>query len=169
MSEKKKNKKPVDYAARYDREKLALAAKGPEAIKEHQRKMRGWVADYRKRNKKRLNKKQSWRWHNDELYRERQRHGAQIRRCIKDVTYRAPLQNVGCTPDEFRTYIDSLKEPWMTPYNFGRYDPNGPRTWQLDHITPLGSAKTLEELRALQNFKNIRPIDSRLNVSEKRK
>jgi hypothetical protein len=70
---------------------------------------------------------------------------------------------LGCTFDEFRTYIESLWESWMTWDNYGNpkdgvYEPN--KTWDIDHMIPTDSATTEEELIKLNHHTNLQPMCS---------
>ena len=49
----------------------------------------------------------------------------------------------------------------MTPYNI-----DGPKTWVIDHIVPLSTAKNQEDLEKLWHYTNLRPYCSYKNVVE---
>lgn len=78
---------------------------------------------------------------------------------------------LGCSIEEFKNYIESLWEPWMNWENYG--NKNGVAkevnfSWDLDHIIPLSSAKTEEDLNRLTHYTNIQPLCSYTNRWVKR-
>jgi len=77
-------------------------------------------------------------------------------------------QILGCTFLEFKTYLESKFESWMTWENKGLYNGTPNYGWDVDHITPLSSAITEEELLKLNNFNNLQPLCSHINRNIKR-
>ncbi len=74
---------------------------------------------------------------------------------------------IGCTRDEFKFYIKSQFNDWMTFENCGE--------WHHDHIVPLSKAwqsniKSFDDqksvLVSLWNYKNIRPLDGSENMKK---
>lgn len=74
---------------------------------------------------------------------------------------------LGCTFQEFRDYIESKFEPWMNWGNHGSVNgkpPTGPmQCHDLDHIVPVSTAKTEEELVKLNHYTNFQPLCSYIN------
>lgn len=91
---------------------------------------------------------------------------------IRNKGYIKPPQSskiLGCTLDEFKQYIESQFEPWMTWDNYGCKSPSGPNTtWDIDHIIPLNSATTEEDIIKLNHYTNLRPLCSYNNRFVKR-
>lgn len=58
---------------------------------------------------------------------------------------------IGCELEELRLYLEGFFSPEMTWENHGKI-------WQIDHIIPLGSAETDEEMYKLSHFSNLKPI-----------
>ena len=52
--------------------------------------------------------------------------------------------------------------------NHGSYTGVYNDTWQLDHITPLSSAKNEEEMLRLHHYSNYQPLCSKVNQLDKR-
>lgn len=75
---------------------------------------------------------------------------------------------LGCDWETFKFYIESKFEPWMNWGNWGVYNPNGPRTWNIDHIIPLAhfDFSKQEEIYKAFNYTNCRPYCSRANLTE---
>ena len=78
---------------------------------------------------------------------------------------------IGIDHQGFKDYIESKFEPWM---NWGNrlssyehhYDPY--KYWVLDHINPIKSATTEDDMIQLSHYTNIQPICSFINVRIKR-
>jgi len=76
---------------------------------------------------------------------------------------------LGCSIQEYITYIEQQFEPWMSWDNQGNYTGNYNETWQLDHIIPISNATTEEEVIKLNHYTNLRPLCSRKNVEKSNK
>jgi hypothetical protein len=59
---------------------------------------------------------------------------------------------VGIEVDKLKIYLENKFTEGMTWENYGPYG------WHIDHIIPLDSAKTKEELYKLCNYKNLQPL-----------
>jgi hypothetical protein len=66
------------------------------------------------------------------------------------------VRDLGCTIEEFRSYIEALWEPGMAWANWGR----GAGTWQLDHRRPLVSFDLTkrEDVLTACHFLNLQPL-----------
>ncbi len=73
------------------------------------------------------------------------------------------LQILGCDIDYFKFYLESKFETWMTWENRGLYNGNFNYGWDIDHIIPVSSAKTEEELLLLNHYSNLQPLCSKIN------
>lgn len=81
------------------------------------------------------------------------------------------LDILGCTFKEFFVYLENKFEPWMNWDNKGNpkdgiYEPN--KTWDLDHIIPISSATSKEEIIKLNHYTNFQPLCSYYNRFIKR-
>jgi len=63
-------------------------------------------------------------------------------------------QILGCTIDEFIHHLQSQFKSGMTLDNHGQ----GPGYWNIDHIIPISSAKTEEEIYELNHYTNLQPL-----------
>lgn len=77
-------------------------------------------------------------------------------------------QILGCTYQDFRTYIESKFEPWMSWDNKGLYNGTENYGWDIDHIIPLATAKSELELLKLNHYTNLQPLCSKVNRDIKR-
>lgn len=73
---------------------------------------------------------------------------------------------LGCSFAYFKEYIVNQFEPWMTENNHGLYTGNYNETWQLDHIIPISSAITPEDIITLSHYTNLRPLCSKKNLEK---
>ena len=68
---------------------------------------------------------------------------------------------LGCSIEYFKSYIESKFDESMNWINYGI-------VWDIDHIIPLSSAKTEEDIIELNHYKNLKPLCSYLNRVVKR-
>jgi hypothetical protein len=67
---------------------------------------------------------------------------------------------IGCSWEELREYLESQFIDGMT------WDNNTFYGWHVDHIIPLASAKTLEELELLCHYTNLQPLWAQDNLKK---
>lgn len=58
---------------------------------------------------------------------------------------------LGCTMEEFQSYLQNLFLPEMSFYNHGI-------VWEIDHIKKLSSSKNEKDIIKLNHFTNLRPL-----------
>lgn len=75
---------------------------------------------------------------------------------------------LGCSFEEFKAYLESKFEPWMTWENKGLYNGNLNYGWDIDHIVPLSSATTEDDVIRLNHYTNLQPLCSYYNRYIKR-
>jgi hypothetical protein len=76
---------------------------------------------------------------------------------------------LGCNISEFKSYLESQFEPWMNWENQGGSIIKTSNTsWDIDHIIPISSAQTVEDIIRLNHYTNLRPICSYYNRFIKR-
>lgn len=75
---------------------------------------------------------------------------------------------LGCSYEACKAHLESKFESWMTWENHGlcNWQPN--YGWDIDHIIPLSSAKTEEELIKLNHYTNLQPLCSYINRAVKK-
>jgi hypothetical protein len=61
---------------------------------------------------------------------------------------------LGCTMENFITHLQSQFKPGMLIENYGF----GPGKWNIDHIIPISSAQTEEEIYKLSHYTNLQPL-----------
>lgn len=70
---------------------------------------------------------------------------------------------LGCSFEDFKLYVESLWEPWMTWENYGLYNGEPNYGWDIDHIIPQSSAEIEEDVIKLNHHTNLRPLCSYYN------
>jgi hypothetical protein len=77
------------------------------------------------------------------------------------------IDELGCSIEELKIYLESKFEPWMTWDNYGKFDPNR-KTWNIDHIKPLAlfNLSDLSQMREASHYSNLQPILAKTNFSK---
>lgn len=75
---------------------------------------------------------------------------------------------LGCGFDEFKEHLEKQFEPWMTWENYGLYNGEPNYGWDVDHIIPVSTGETEEEIINLNNHKNLKPLCSYYNRNIKK-
>ena len=130
--------------------------------------------NWRLSNKDEIKSQQNNKYQTDPIFR--------ISKIVRSLTYRSlkyggyskrskTYKILGCTFEEFKLYIESLFEPWMNWDNQG--NPKDRilefnKTWDLDHIIPISSGISEEEILKLSHFSNYQPLCSKYNREIKR-
>lgn len=70
---------------------------------------------------------------------------------------------LGCSIGEFKLYLESKFQPWMNWDNRGLYNGAQNYGWDIDHIIPLKTAKTVEDIIKLNHYTNLQPLCSYIN------
>jgi len=70
---------------------------------------------------------------------------------------------VGCSPQQLKEHIQSQFRNNMSWENYGYYG------WHIDHIIPLSSANTEEELYKLCHYTNLQPLWAEDNLKKSNK
>lgn len=73
-----------------------------------------------------------------------------------------------CSPIELKNYLESKFESWMNWDNYGKYNGTEGYGWDIDHIIPVSSGKTEDEIIKLNHFTNLQPLCSYINRVIKR-
>lgn len=79
--------------------------------------------------------------------RSRLRSALNVKKWSKKTSF---SQYIGCDKENLIKYIESKFKNNMSWKNYGE--------WQIDHIIPLSSAQTIEEIYALSHYTNLQPL-----------
>jgi hypothetical protein len=124
---------------------------------------------YYSSNKSNINQKNKIRRKNDIIYHSITNVRNTIKKAIKKAGYTKKskaFKILGCSYQEFKIYIENQFEAWMSWNNNGNYTGNYNETWQYDHIMPISSAITEDEILKLSHYTNFRPLCSRKNLEK---
>ncbi len=104
--------------------------------------------------------RQRQRRQNDPLYRFKCRLRTQLFVLFKQFGQKRKNTNelLGCTIEQLREYLRSKYQPNMTDNNYGE--------WHIDHIIPLASARTKDEMEKLCHFSNLQPLWALDNIKK---
>jgi Na+-translocating ferredoxin:NAD+ oxidoreductase RnfC subunit len=142
----------------YERNKEAYHARS----RAFERANKDWQSDrnkkYRAENSEKISARLKLRWDTDHLYRTQRI----IRNSIADAFRRKGFTKrhrassiLGCTWDELQKHIEKQFVIGMSWENRS--------AWEVDHIVPVSTAKTEEDLVSLNHFTNLRPLWTALN------
>jgi hypothetical protein len=97
----------------------------------------------------------------DILFRLSHNLSRRIREAFKFLgkTNRA-IDILGCSVEEAKSHVESLFQPGMTWDNYGYF------TWHIDHVIPISSGKTADELKKLCHFSNLQPLWALDNIKK---
>ena len=70
---------------------------------------------------------------------------------------------LGCDYEYFLIYIESKFEYWMNWDNKGLYNGELNHGWDIDHIIPISSGKSEEDMIKLNHYTNLQPLCSKIN------
>ena len=88
------------------------------------------------------------------------------RGCEKSFKKPQKSENIlGCTMQEFVEHLQSLFTEGMTLENHG----NCEECWHIDHIVPISSAETEEDVIKLNHYTNLQPLWRRDNLTKSKK
>jgi len=64
------------------------------------------------------------------------------------------IKDLGCSLEELKKHLESKFQSGMNWSNYG----NGKDKWNIDHIIPLASVSSIEEIKDLCHYKNLQPL-----------
>ena len=108
---------------------------------------------------------------NDPLFKLKYSIKRTIKNGIKRKNFKKKSQTIeilGCSFDEFKIYLESKFEPWMSWDNYGKYNGEFQHGWDIDHVIPLNEAKNEDDVVKLCHYKNLQPLCSKENRVLKR-
>ena len=149
----KENKKINDKTYR-EKNKELLAQKKKEYYEANKDKRVEYFKEYKKKRKE-----------NDKLYFLKEKYRNILYKAIKYKTSKngSSEQILGCSFDDFKIYLESKFEPWMSWDNYGLYNGTPNYGLDIDHKIPLCKAMSEEELLKLNHHTNLQPLCSKVN------
>jgi len=190
--EEKKNARKLESKKYYAKiKKTPLSDEEKEKLKkEREQKRAEYIKEYYIKNKEKIkeygkeyfkNNKETKQRKNNENYKKRRdsdpifRLSTNIRRNIRGLITKnghtkksKTIEILGCSFEEFKEYLESKFESWMTWDNYGLYNGELNYGWDIDHIIPSCNGITEEKLLKLNHFSNLQPLCSYINRVVKR-
>lgn len=69
------------------------------------------------------------------------------------------MQILGCDKEFFLKYLENKFTKGMSWDNYGTF-------WHIDHIIPISSGKTVDELEKLSHYTNLQPLEAIVNIKK---
>lgn len=156
---------------RYNNQKDIILDKQKEWVEKNKEKVKVYYKEWVERNKDKLNKYNTERREKDPNLKLacilRSKISTNVSR-INSKKDQTSLEIVGLESwNHFRLHIESQFEEQMNWENYGIGKNNS--TWHIDHIIPISSAKTLEEVKKLNHYSNLRPMWGSDNIRKSNK
>lgn len=127
--------------------------------------------EYYKNNRDKIYKYLSDKRENDNLYNLT----VNVRNLINNSFYNEGYSKssktqeiLGCSFIEFKEYLELKFENWMNWENKGIYNGEFNFGWDIDHIIPLSSSISVEDIVKLNHYTNLQPLCSKVNREVKR-
>ena len=140
----------------------------PENITEN---IKLYNKNYRLKNKEKLNEYTKNRINSNPLLKLTKNIRTLLYFTIKRGGYKKRSKSViilGCSFDDFKKYLESKFESWMSWENYGKYNGELNYGWDIDHIIPISLAQTEEEIVKLNHYTNLQPLCSYNNRCKKK-
>ncbi len=106
----------------------------------------------------------------DELFRLKQQVCKNINSALKRFSTNKSQRSVnylGCSIIEYKSYLESKFEDWMSWSNYGRCK-FGEVRWHIDHIIPLSrfNLMDIEERKKAFHYTNTAPLEAIANIKK---
>lgn len=98
------------------------------------------------------------RYHSDPMYNLTRRIRSRLYEAVKCGKVYSTRNLIGCTFETLKLHIESKFENGMTWDN--------KHEWHIDHIVPLSSATSEDELKMLAHYTNLQPMWAKDNLSK---
>ena len=109
---------------------------------------------------------------NNPLLKIQESYSSSLRRAFQSIFKQKNVKSsqvLGCTNEEFREFLESkfynhpITGEQMSFDNYGLYG------WHLDHIVPISTAKSEEDVKQLSHYSNIQPLWAEDNLKKSNK
>ena len=123
-----------------------------------------------KKNREKINERNRVRNKNkresDPLFRLSNNIRGLIYNSIKRMGYKKESNTyniLGCSYEQFIFHLENKFEPWMNWDNYGLYNGEFSYGWDIDHIIPVSSVRTEEDIININHYTNLQPLCSKIN------
>ena len=160
--------KKSEYDKRYNK-KPGVKEKHQILIKQWKEKNKEYYKEYCTQYRKEYRKNKT---QNDPLFKLEDNIRSSIYNAFKcrNINKSSKTKEIlGCTFEELKIHLESQFKPWMNWNNKGGHSISKQNiSWDIDHIIPLSSAKTEEDIIRLNHYTNLQPMCSYYNRYIKR-
>ena len=144
--------------------KICHAIISVKFIENNPEKYKQYRLTWYQKNSKKLIEENRNRRNTDILYKLRINLRTRLKQAINNKSTRGgTIQLLGTDILSFKLYLESKFSNEMSWENYGIYG------WHIDHIIPLSSAKTEEEIYKLCHYTNLQPLWAEDNLKKSNK
>ncbi len=125
---------------------------------------------YKEKNKESLRIKNNIyvknKYDTDIIFKLKHKCRVTILKSLKKLNHRKNSKSIEilcCSYEDFKLYLESKFDPWMSWDNHGLYNGQQCYGWDIDHIKPVSSANTEEDVIRLNHYTNLQPLCSHIN------
>jgi len=153
----------------YSKNKESIREKNNKWIESNKDYYIQYQKDYRMKNlidRDKVNEYRKNRRLNDPIFKVSEMMRNIIKKSLKNGEYikKSNTESIlGCSFEEFKIYLESKFVTWMKWNNQGLYNGELNYGWDVDHVIPLSSAKTEEDVLKLNHYSNLQPLCSKIN------
>jgi hypothetical protein len=167
-----KNKEQVNKKSKewYESNKEKVLEKQKEWYENNKERKSLMVKDWRERNPNFKRDYENNRYKNDTIFKLKSLISSSLRRSFNSELEKNKKTEIilGMKFNDFKIYLESRFESWMTWDNQGLYNGELNYGWDIDHIIPIATAKTEEDIIKLNHYTNLQPLCSKINRDIKR-
>ena len=159
LNREKKNENHKKYYWK-NREKELLRVKKKHENNKEKEKL------YRKINRKKISEREKNRYNSDIIFKIKTNLRNRLKLFLKSKSIskkNKTIEIVGGSPELIKEHIEKQFKEGMNWENYG-FD-----GWHIDHIKPLSSAKTEEEVYKLSHYTNLQPLWAEENYKKSNK
>ena len=160
------DKNPDYKKEHYNKNIDYILTKSRKYYKNNREKIIEYNKNYIKTHKDTINKKNKIKYDTDILYKLKLSMRGRLNSFLKTKQikkYNKTFNIIGCTPEYLKEHIEKQFIDNMCWNNHGLYG------WHIDHIIPLSSAKTEEEMFNLCHYTNLQPLWAEDNLRKNNK
>jgi hypothetical protein len=124
------------------------------------------VKEYSKNNREKIYQYRNKKIQSNPLFKLNCNIRRLIGNSIKNKGYKKLTKSeliLGYSVKEFKLYLESQFQSWMSWDNYGKYNGELNYGWDIDHIVPVSSATTEEDILRLNHYTNLQPLCSKIN------
>lgn len=139
--------------------------------KEYNIKNRELIKEQKLKNKEHINRVRRNTRRNNPLIRTKNNIRTLIFISIKNGGFSKSMNTqkiLGCSFVDFKIHLESKFEHWMNWDNYGKYNGDLEFGWDIDHIIPVSSANSIDDIYLLNHYSNLQPLCSKINRDIKR-